>query len=63
MRQIKVETCSKCPYQFEDNGGGHTEPFVICDKYQILLDEKCHEVGRFINLYEEIHPECKLDKI
>lgn len=61
MKQIKVETCSSCPYKYDDNGGGHCEPFTICDKFNILLDEKYHPLNRFIELNEEIHPDCKLD--
>lgn len=61
MKQIKVSHCTQCPYIHEDNGGGHCEPFIICDKYNILLDEKYHEFNRFIDLNKEIHPECRLD--
>jgi hypothetical protein len=59
MKRILVKNCGVCPYKRDDNGGGHVEPFIICEKYYIILDEKYE--GRWISL-DEIHPECKLEE-
>lgn len=59
MKQIKVKCCAVCPYKYDDNGGGHCEPFTICDKYSILLDNKFE--NRWIDLDKEIHPQCELE--
>lgn len=60
MKIIKVKCCGVCPYKRDDNGGGYTEPFIICEKYLILLDEKYEPEDRWISL-DEIHPLCKLE--
>jgi hypothetical protein len=63
LKSITFECCRKCPYCVNDDGGGHCEPFNICDKYNILLDEKNFDLNRYIDLDEEIHPECELPDI
>ena len=60
MKVIKVKYCAECPYCTNDNGGGYCEPFIICEKFNIILDEYIKD-SRFINLDEEIHPDCKLE--
>ena len=62
-RIIKVKSCKTCPYRHYDNGGGFTEPFNICEKFSILLDEKLKDGGYFSVNTQRIHPECKLETI
>ena len=64
MRIIKVKNCRKCPYKRDDNGGGFCEPFVMCDKFNIPLDDYSYnrKYGNWNYGSRKIHPECKLDK-
>jgi len=56
MKQIKVKTCSQCPYIEHNNGAGFTEPFTMCDKFGILLIDKT-----YFDIHNLIHQDCRLD--
>lgn len=57
LRLIPVRNCKNCPYRNYDNGGGYTEPFHICKRYNIILIDE----NKWSNL-EKIHKDCKLPK-
>lgn len=59
LKIIRVSSCEECPYREYDNGRGFCEPFNICLKFNILLDDRLED-GSYPKL-NEIHPKCKLD--
>jgi hypothetical protein len=56
MKVIKIETCNTCPYIYHDDGGGHCESFVICNRYAILFEKY-----KDFDINKSIHPDCRLE--
>jgi hypothetical protein len=54
VKVIAVDRCVACPHCKHESGMGHCESFWICTMYKILFDKP------YFNIYEKIHPDCKL---
>jgi hypothetical protein len=64
IRIITIKNCRECPHSRHDNGGGYCEPFIMCDKFNIPLDDfdynKKYDNWNY-HSSRTVHPRCRLD--
>lgn len=61
MKIIKINTCRECPHIEYNNGGGYTSAFVLCKKYNIILEDWDSPMAEKIDYRKQIHPKCELE--